>query len=109
MVNLIGKKVVVGANDFVQQELAATIIMIDVENKTVLLGLDKPLINGNTKYQHIVMSARLAKDDLDTLANNRVLGCTVTWVPESQFSRADPFDLSWWRGGAAAITDVSIT
>ena len=109
MADLIGKKVVVGANDFVQQELAATIIMTDVENKTVLLGLDKPLINGNTMYQHVVMSARLAKDDLDTLADNGVLGCSVTWVPESQFSRTDPFDLSWWRGGAAAITDVSIT
>ena len=108
MADLVGKKVVVGANDFVQQELAAT-IMADVENKTVLLGLDKPLINGNTMYQHVVISARLAKDDLDTLANNGVLGCSVTWVPESQFSRTDPFDLSWWRGGAAAITDVSIT
>ena len=109
MADLIGKKVVVGANEFVQQELAATISMTDVENKMVLLSLDKPLINGNTMYQHVVMSARLAKDDLDTLANNGVLGCSVTWVPENQFSRTDPFDLSWWRGGAAAITDVSIT
>lgn len=106
MADLIGRKVVLRANDFVQQELIATIVMIDVDNKTVLLDLDKPLIYESTAYQHVVASARLSKDDFGVLAGDGVLGCSVTWVPESKFNHTDPFDLSWWRGGAAVITDL---
>ena len=109
MAELVGKRVVVTANDFVQQELTATIVMADTENKAVLLSLNKPLINGGMTYRHVVASARLAKDNLDTLANEGVLGCSVTWVPENKYNRANPFDLSWWRGGGAAITDLSVT
>ena len=97
---------IVVANDFVQHDLAATIIEIDSKNRKILLSLDKPLISGSEKYQHVVASARLARDDLDTLADAGILGCSVTWVPEEEFKHTDPFSLSWWRGGAAAITDL---
>lgn len=108
MTSLIGEKVVVVANDFVQKDLDAAIIEADTKNKKVLLRLEHPLINGNVKYQHAVASVRLARDDFDTLADVGVLGCSVTWVPEGKFSQKDPFSLSWWRGGAAAITDLRL-
>ena len=101
-----GKKVVIRANAFVQHDLVVTIIKVDAENKQILLSLDKPLINGSERYQHAVASVRLVMDDLDTLVGVGILGCAVTWVPDGKFSQKNPFNLNWWRGGAAAITDL---
>ena len=50
-----------------------------------------------------------AKDDLDSLAKGDVLGCSLTWVPDDKDNLDEPMDLSWWRGGAAAITDLCIS
>ena len=76
--------------------------------KKILLNLDKLLTHEGQRYQRLVASVRLARDDLDTLANAGVLGCSVTWVPDVRFNESDPFNLSWWRGGAAAITDLNM-
>jgi len=108
MFNLIGKKVVLQANDFLQKKIIATVAMISPDNKSMLLNLDESLLYGNIVYKRVITSPRVSKDDLDVLSNDGVLGCSAIWVPESKYNNRNPFDISWWRGGAAAITDMSI-
>lgn len=106
--NLIGKRTVIRGNEFVDQDLSGSIVMVDVGNKSILLELDEPLKSTSTTYRHVVASPRLSKDDLDSLDTTGVLGCSVTWVPDDKYDSNKPMDLSWWRGGAAAITDLCI-
>jgi len=108
MLNLTGKKVLLQANDFLQNKIIATVAMISSDNKSMLLNLDESLLDGKILYKHIVISPRLSKDDLGVLLNDGELGCSAIWVPESKFNNKTPFNISWWRGGAAAITDLSI-
>lgn len=105
---LVGSKVIVRGNEFIDQDIGASIVMIGTDNKTILLKLDEPLKNASMTYQHIIASPRLSKDDLGILDTAGILGCSITWVPEDKYNSNNPMDLSWWRGGAAAITDLCI-
>ena len=104
--SIIGRKVRVIANEFIQTDLSAHIIYASETEKKLLLEMDTPIILSGMTYTHAVASPRLAKDDLDTLIESGALGCSVTWVSKDRFDRNKPFDLSWWRGGAVAVTDV---
>ncbi|TQV78838.1 hypothetical protein FKG94_12520 [Exilibacterium tricleocarpae] len=106
--SLIGKNAVIRSNGFVDQDTNGFIAMIDEGSKSMLLKLDEPLKSTGTTYRHVVASARLSRDDLGVLDTVGVLGCSVTWVPEGKFDSNNPMDLSWWRGGAAAITDLCV-
>lgn len=106
--SIVGSKVIIRGNDFVMQDLNSSIVTVGTDNKTVLLKLDDPLNHTSTTYRYVVAAPRLSKDDLDVLAVERVLGCSATWVPEDKYNPNNPMDLTWWRGGAAAIADLSI-
>lgn len=106
--NLIGKTAIIRGNDFVERDLSAFIVMVDVDNKSILLELDAPLKSASTTYRHVVASPRSSKDGLDSIGTTDTLGCSVTWVPDDKYDPNKPVDLSWWRGGAAAITDLCI-
>jgi len=103
---LAGRQIIICGNDFVAQDLSASIVIIKEDKKSILLELDEPLNLANMRYRYVVAILRLLKDDLVSMAKGGVLGCSVTWVPEDEFRSDDPMDLSWWRGGAAAITDL---
>lgn len=105
---LIGQNVKVRANDFIQMDLAARIIDVSEPDRKLLLDLGAPITISGVTYTHAIASPRLARDDLNVLLSNRVLGCAVTWVPKDRFDQRHPFDLAWWRGGAAAVTDVML-
>jgi len=104
----VGQKIIIRGNDFIPQDLSASIVTIDEDKQTILLELDEPLKHTSTMYSRVVASPRLSKDDLGSLATDGVLGCSVTWVPDDKYNLDEPMDLSWWRGGAAAITDLCI-
>ena len=106
--SLLGSQAIIRGNDFVAQDLNVVIVTIGADNKTVLLKLDVPLKYASTTYRYAVAAPRLSKDDLGVLAVDGVLGCSVTWVPDEKYNSNEPMDLSWWRGGAAAITDLCI-
>lgn len=106
--SLLNRRIFIRRNDFVDQDLSACITSVDESSQTLLLELDTPLVNNNTSYSHAVASPRLAKDTINLLIGSGVLGCSVTWVPERKFNKNEPMDLSWWRGGGAAITDLYI-
>lgn len=105
---LIGRNAKVRANDFVQTDLAVLITNVSEHAKKLLLKLNSPVIIEGATYTHAIASPRLARDDLNVLLNNGVLGCAVTLVPKDRVDQSNPFDLSWWRGGAAVVTDVML-
>lgn len=104
--SLKGRKARILANDIIYLDLMAHITCIDEFDRKILLQLDSPvMISGNT-FTYAVISPRLDKNNLSDLLKSGTLGCSVTWVPKDLFDPVKPFNLSWWRGGAAAITDV---
>ena len=104
----IGRDVKVRANDFIQMDLAARITYASEHDRKLLLDFGTPITISGVTYTHAISSPRLAKDDLNVLLSNGVLGCAVTWVPKERFDQSKPLDLTWWRGGAAAVTDVML-
>lgn len=104
--SLTGRSVMIRANDFVDAPTHGCIQFIDVTTNAVAIELVTPLEAGGVRYEWAVASPRLARDNLDTLVHTGVLGCGVTWVPDSRFNPSVPFNLNWWRGGAAAIADL---
>lgn len=103
---LLGRPAKIRANDFVGAPIHGCIRFTDMKTNALVIELDTPLKVGNLQYGWAVASPRLARDDLDTLCKDGVLGCGITWVPSVRFNPSMPFDLGWWRGGAAAISDI---
>lgn len=93
-------------NGFIDGVLEAHVRGVDIDSNTLLLELTIPLEGAGERFQYAVASPRLEGDDLATLIQSGRLGFNVTWVPESRFNAKSPFNLSWWRGGAAAIADL---
>tara|TARA_Y100001001_G_C7821959_1_gene243797 strand:- start:205 stop:534 length:330 start_codon:yes stop_codon:yes gene_type:complete len=106
--SLINKRIFVRNNEFIDQDLSALVTFVDESNQTLLLEFDNPLVNKDTSYSYAIASPRLAKDSIDSLIATGVLGCSVTWVPDGKFNKDEPMDLSWWRGGAVAVTDLYV-
>lgn len=104
----VGSKVIIRGNEFVARDLSGYIALINSDNKTALIELDEPLDHTGTMYRYVVAAIRLAKGDYGELTVDRVLGCSVTWVPDESYNPYDPMDLTWWRGGGAAVTDVCL-
>ena len=104
--SLIGRSVTIRANDFVDAPTHGRIRFIDETKNSVAIELGTALEVAGVRYEWVVASPRLARDNLGCLINAGVLGCGITWVPNSRFNPSVPFDLSWWRGGGAAIADL---
>lgn len=102
----IGQPVKIRANDFLQMDLAARIINVSEHARNLLLVLSTSITMAGVTYTHAIASPRLARDNQNVLLSNGVLGCAVTWVPKDRFDESKPFDLGWWRGSAAAVTDL---
>lgn len=106
---LLDKVVKVTPNDFIDREIKGEIIAVDKKGRSILVKFDEPIENYRTKYLYAVASLRLSADSLDSLLRKGQLGFSITWVPNDEFDSANLFDLSWWRGSAAAIADLIIT
>ena len=100
-----GLDVIISANAFVDGDHLARVVASDAQANIVLLRLESPLRVGDETYAHVVAKPRLGRDHIAALSE-RAVSSSVTWIPVSRFRESDPFDLSWWRGGAAAIADV---
>jgi len=106
---LIGRSVRVLADDLFGTSVNAVIRLIDQGSKSMLLEFELPVKLGEQTYSLAVARLRLERDDLDTLLTNGSVGCGVTCVSNDRYDPAKPFDLSWWRGGGAAIADVVLS
>jgi hypothetical protein len=103
---LLGRQVRVRADDLFAAAAPAVIRTIDSDSSSMILEFVPPVRVGEVAYAFAVARARLERDDLETLLRKGLLGCGVTCVPADHYDPAKPFDLSWWRGGGAAIADV---
>lgn len=106
--SLQGRAVKIRANDFFSQDISAHVLLADEADRKILMELDLPLSVAGVLYEYAIASPRLAKNSLADLLNTGVLGSAVTWVPDAKFDASRPLDVSWWRGGAAAVTDVCL-
>lgn len=103
---LLGRDVKVRADGLINSDSFARVINISEHERKLLLELAAPITISGVIFTHAIVSPRLARDDLNVLLDKGVLGCALTWVPKERFDQTKPLDLSWWRGGPAAITDV---
>lgn len=103
---LIGRKICIIENEFVSNSTLGIIEKYDSFNNKFLIRLDKKLNINGTEFNYVVASIRLNNNSLNDIVTNKSVGCALTWVPVSIFNQDDPMDLSWWRGGATAISDV---
>ena len=108
MTTLIGRQVCVQASEWLEIELATVIRDADLASERSLLELDTPAEIGGRLYVFAVARPRLKNQGLSTLIESGRLSCNVTLVPSDRFDATLPFDVSWWRGGAAAITDIRL-
>lgn len=103
-----GKKVQVTAGDLFSLPVSAVICSLDVGSHTLLLEFDRPLSIESEMYSFAVARPRLARDKLENLLNEGAFGCALICVPRERHNPANPFDLSWWRGGGAAVAELRL-
>lgn len=103
---LVGRHVRVRSWDLFGAPVDAVVQAIEVDSKSLLLEFVVAAQIGAHTYPLAVAHPRLLRDDLGILVREGVLGCALTCVPREHYDATRPFDLSWWRGGAAAIADI---
>lgn len=103
---LVGRQVQVHSDNLFGVPATAVIRAINLDSKSLLLEFLMPAQIGAQIHPFAVARPRLQRDDLGVLLADGALGCAVTCVPRERYNASKPFDLSWWRGGAAAVADV---
>lgn len=76
------------------------------ERDAVIIKLTTPFDYNNHHYEYLIASPRKANDSFNTLLKGASVFCSVIRLPSDRICSDDPFDTSWWRGGAAFIGDV---
>ncbi len=104
--SLLGRKVVIFANDNIPRKLIAHIAYISESERKILLELTPSLVCAHVTHTHAVAQPRSGKEDWNAWLTSGTLRCGVICIPQEYFDPSHPVDISWWRGGLAAITDV---
>lgn len=103
---LLNRAVAVSATDLFPAPIEGIVVGIQGDTIAIRLFTSMILSNGEAAT-HVVASIRHEDRSLTDIANGQNLLCGITLVPESRFDPNKPCDLSWWRGGGAAIGDVT--
>jgi len=106
--SLINSEVIIYENDFIDRNAVATIISVAEDYKAMLLKLRDPLVWNKKRLNYVVAKTRLVNDSFEPLKLKQTMGCGATWLSEEKLNPQEPFDTSWWRGGAAAITSLKL-
>jgi hypothetical protein len=86
----------------------AVIRDVDLNIESLLLAFENSLNVGNQRYLFAVASPRHESVGLDVLVSGGVIGCGVTLIPSDRFDSKNPFDVSWWRGGPATTSAITL-
>jgi hypothetical protein len=114
---LTGKIVRIGAGDVFEtshspnpfdNEFYAVVTAALPDASIIALKLKEPFSIGEKVFSHAVVSPRHEDRSMGELLEGKRVLSAVTLVSEERFSEESPFDLSWWRGGNAAIADISL-
>jgi hypothetical protein len=104
---LINREILVHDDELLEPKGTIAIIrQTHAESSQILFELIEPVAIADIKYSFAVASPRHNNDNIETLLNGGVLGCSITFIPDEKFNRLNPFDISWWRGGAATLGDL---
>jgi hypothetical protein len=71
------------------------------ERDSVLIRLLEPIRFRSTTWEFFAASPRHVGASIADLSAGRDIGWNLTGIPADRL--ASPFDLSWWRGGGAAL------
>jgi hypothetical protein len=74
--------------------------------EAAIVRLDRPFVHAGTHCELFHASPRHQGGRLDALLSGRGVPCGLTRLPPERLTSTDPFDLTWWRGGVAAIGTV---
>lgn len=83
-------------------------VLKEKDNEALLIKLDKALEFEQVQCQYFVASPRLEGDSISDIPRGKTVGCNLTRITKEHANSADPFDLSWWRGGVGLIASLSI-
>jgi len=115
--DLTGRIVRIGAGDVFEtsvslkpfdKEFFAVVTAALPDASVVALKLKEPFSIGENAFSHAVVSPRHEGHSIMELLDGKSVLCAVTLVSDERFTAESPFDLSWWRGGNAAIADLSL-
>lgn len=108
--HLLGKTAKIRANPnelpAVTLDLTAQITNVNEYSGMLLLEFNCEVNISGREYSHVIASTRHVGVSPSILLTGRALMFSVIFVPSDCFNKNNPFDYSWWRGGAAMITDV---
>lgn len=102
---LIGCKIDIVGEDPVlfSSGASAEIRAADAKSQTLLLVFIPTVRVGGQNYQFAVATGYLDDDNLGKLIKEGTLGCRIKLIPSDRYDASRPLDVTWWRGGAAAI------
>jgi hypothetical protein len=105
---LLDRTIIAIASDLSAEPIAG--IVVGTTGNAFALRLLAPinLPNGEAA-SYLVASIRHENNRLSEIAAGQRVLCGITLVPTARFDPTQPCDLSWWRGGGAAIGDVAAT
>ena len=82
----------------------------DAENparKSLLVEIVRAVSRRGVPFQYLIASTRSAGQDWVSLEKEKGVDCGFIRIPPERAESADPFDLSWWRGGDAFLGNLS--
>lgn len=83
--------------------------IVAVSGDNLLIHLVRPFLYKETVCEYFVASPRHERDHVDILSKGQSLFCGLTRIPSAQAHSIDPFNLTGWRGGIAAIGNLDPT
>ncbi len=103
---VVGRRVQVQADGLFEEPVDAVVVAEDPASKSLLLQFSRTVVIGSEQFEFAVSRGRNEQQSFDILCPQGTVGCALTCVPASRYDPSRPFDVSWWRGGAAAIADL---
>ncbi len=79
------------------------------EGNALLLKLLAPINHAATICEYFVAAERSSGDRFSDLLRGRAVNCGLTRISRERAQSANPFDLSWWRGGLALLASLRTT
>jgi hypothetical protein len=72
----------------------------------IIVRLREPFRYEEVDCEYFAASPRLEGDSFVALLRGKSVFSALTRIPPERLNTADPFDLSWWRGGVGIIGNV---
>ncbi len=82
-------------------------VVVGASSDSIALSLSAPIeLAGDETASYLVAAVRHENQSLSEIVPGQRVLCCITLVPKLRYNPTKPCDLSWWRGGEAAIGDV---